>query len=133
MNEFVFDYSRPPRRLIALAIALAGLIGGMTRLAHAADAPLTAPSTAPAASAILAVEAFKLCGDHKAFADQLTDLAPWQPIRILQNGRGGGAIVLDIGGNDPLSGEPFGKLAGRSRSMHKTQGFGNFTGGGGPG
>ena len=85
------------------------------------------------ASAILAVEAFKLCGDPKAFPDQLTDLAPWQPKRILLNGRGGGSVVLDIGGNDPVSGEPFGKLAARSRSMHKTQGFGNFVGGGGGG
>src|SRR5208282_5051247 len=34
------------------------------------------------ASAILAQEAFKLSGDPKAFADQLTDLTPWQAKRI---------------------------------------------------
>ena len=84
-------------------------------------------------SAILAVEAFKVCGDPKAFPDQLKSLAPWQPKRILLNGRGGGTVVLDIGGNDPVSDESFGKLAGRSRAMHKSQGFGNFTGGGGGG
>ena len=46
------------------------------------------------ASAILAVEAFKLAGDPKAFPEQIGELPPWQPKRILQNGggfgRGGG-------------------------------------------
>jgi hypothetical protein len=31
------------------------------------------------ASAVLAVEAFKLAGDPKAFPDQLRRLKPWQP------------------------------------------------------
>ena len=38
---------------------------------------------------------------------------------------------MDANGNDPVSAESFGAIAGRSRSMHKTQGFGNFGGGGG--
>jgi hypothetical protein len=51
-------------------------------------------------------------------------------------GRGGGGtntagLRIEVGGNDPVSGEPFGAIAGRSRAMHKTQGFGNFGGGGG--
>ena len=92
------------------------------------------------ASAYLAVEAFKLAGDPKAFPEQLTSLTPWQPKRILLNGGGGGrggggaapgALQLDIAGTDPVTGESFGAIAGRSRSMHKTQGFGNFNGGGG--
>ena len=44
---------------------------------------------------------------------------PWQPKRILQNGggpgRGGGgagSIRLEIGGDDPVTGEPLGALAG---------------------
>src|SRR5215469_441763 len=41
------------------------------------------------ASAVLSLEAFKLAGDPKAFPDQLKTLAPWQPRRILVNGRGG--------------------------------------------
>jgi hypothetical protein len=93
------------------------------------------------ASAVLAVEAFKLAGDPKAFPDQLKELKPWQPKRILLNGFGGGfgrpadpvptnAIHLDISGDDPITGESFNDIAGRSRSMHKTQGFGNFTGSG---
>lgn len=96
------------------------------------------------ASAILAVEAFKVCGDPKAFPEQLAQgLQPWQPRRVLWNGFGGGrrggglegpTVRMDIGGTDPVTGESFAAIAGRSRSMHKTQGFGNFggRGGGGP-
>jgi len=95
------------------------------------------------ASAILAVEAFKVCGDANAFPEQLAEgLKPWQPKRVLWNGGGGGrggaaaggsTVRVDIGGNDPVTGESFGAIAGRSRAMHKTQGFGNFGGGGGSG
>src|SRR5436190_6863028 len=57
------------------------------------------------ASAVLALEAFKLAGDTNAFPDQLKTLGPWQPKRILTNGRGGdGALRMEIGGNDPVSG-----------------------------
>ena len=83
------------------------------------------------ASAVLALEAFKLAGDPNAYPDQLKTLAPWQPKRILVNGRGGSGLSMEITGNDPVSGLSFGELAGRSRAMHKTQGFGNFGGGGG--
>ncbi len=92
------------------------------------------------ASAVLALEAFKLAADTNAFPEQLRELKPWQPKRILLSGggRGGGAgnaslLRLEAGGTDALSGESFSALAGRSRSMHKTQGFGNFGGGGGGG
>lgn len=88
------------------------------------------------ASAILAVEAFKLSGDRKAFPDQLKELEPWQPKRILMNrgfggGRGGqSAVQLDVGGTDERSGESFSAIASHSRAMHKSQGFGNFGSGG---
>ncbi|MGH7950593.1 MAG: PIG-L family deacetylase [Limisphaerales bacterium] len=90
------------------------------------------------ASTVLALEAFKLAGDPKAFPDQLNYLEPWQPKRILWNVGGfqrsesGGTnlIRIDISGTDPVSGESFDEIAGRSRSMHKTQGFGAFTGSG---
>lgn len=91
------------------------------------------------ASAYLALEAFKLAGDPKAFPDQLKELTPWQPKRILMNGGRGGAgasgsaLRMEVGGNDPVSGDSFASIAGRSRAMHKTQGFGNFGGGGGGG
>ena len=92
------------------------------------------------ASAVLALEAYKLAGDPKAYPEQLDELTPWKPKRILMNsggfGRGGGqgggsdVIRIDIGGDDAVSGESFAAIAGRSRAMHKTQGFGNFGGGG---
>ena len=95
------------------------------------------------ASAVLAVEAFKLAGDPKAFPDQLRDLTVWQPRRLLWNAggfqRGGGSdtnedvVRIDVGGTDPVTGESFADIAGQSRSMHKTQGFGSFRGGGGSG
>jgi LmbE family N-acetylglucosaminyl deacetylase len=94
------------------------------------------------ASAVLALEAFKLAGDPKAFPEQLGGLTPWQPRRVLLNigwwGRDAKAPVepdllkIDVNGNDPLTGESFAAIAGRSRSMHKTQGFDKFTGPGGP-
>jgi len=87
------------------------------------------------ASAVLALEAFKLAGDPKAFPDQLGKLKPWQPKRIFMNSRGGesgaGALQMDISGTNFVTGESFGAIAGRSRAMHKSQGFGNFSGGGG--
>ncbi len=88
------------------------------------------------ASAVLALEAFKLAGDPKAFPEQLATLAPWQPTRILWNAwRPNGVaapvepdlLQIDAGGNDPVTGESFAAIAGRSRSMHKTQGFDRFT------
>lgn len=99
------------------------------------------------ASAVLALEAFGLAGDPKAYPEQLTTLTPWQPKRIFMNsggfgpapagarnrdgGGGGGTVRMDIGGTDPVTGDSFATIAGRSRAMHKTQGFGNFGGGGG--
>ena len=89
------------------------------------------------ASAILALEAFKLAGDTNAFPEQLGELKPWQPKRILWNGfprgfgRGAGdetntpGLRIDIGGYNPVLGESYGEIAARSRSMHKTQGFGS--------
>ena len=93
------------------------------------------------ASAVLAGEAFKLAGDPTAFPDQLDRLKPWSPKRLLQNVRFGGnrggnapaGLRIESGGDDPVLGVSFGELAGRSRAMHKSQGFGNFGGGGGGG
>ena len=89
------------------------------------------------ASAMLAVEAFKIAGDPTAYPEQLAQgLTPWQPKRVVWNvftwGRGTGGlegpiVELDIGGNDPVTGEHFGTIANRSRGMHKTQGLGRFS------
>lgn len=99
------------------------------------------------ASAVLAIEAFKISGDPAAYPEQIAEgLQPWQPKRILQNvrqfGRSGNArpdpslLTIEAGGDDPVTAESFAAIAARSRGMHKTQGFGNFgaaaLGGGGP-
>jgi LmbE family N-acetylglucosaminyl deacetylase len=89
------------------------------------------------ASSALAIEAYKLAGDPKAFPEQLGILSPWRPKRILWNGYGPGlggsaaapqgAIKVAIDGTDPVTGASFGVIAARSRSMHRTQGFANFS------
>jgi LmbE family N-acetylglucosaminyl deacetylase len=88
------------------------------------------------ASAVLAIEAFRLTGDPKAYPEQLGSLEPWQPRRILMNTGGpvrgspsqpeSKTLHMEIGGTDPVTGQAFGAIASRSRSMHKTQGFGFF-------
>ena len=89
------------------------------------------------ASAILAVEAFKLAGDPAAFPEQLAQgLTVWQPKRVLWNSfrfgntpqpLNGPTFQTDIAGTDAVTGESFGAIAARSRAMHKTQGLGGFT------
>ncbi len=90
------------------------------------------------ASAILAHEAFDLAGDPKAFPEQLEQgLEAWQPRRLFFNGStwwkkdlaefaktDADWFTVDVGGYDPLLGVSYTELAGRSRSMHKSQGFG---------
>ncbi|MEO8588753.1 MAG: PIG-L family deacetylase [Flavobacteriales bacterium] len=90
------------------------------------------------ASAILAAEAFDLAGDPNAFPEQLTQgLEVWQPRRLFFNGstwwkqnlaeiakQDSGWYTVDVGGYDPLLGLSYTEIAGRSRSMHKSQGFG---------
>jgi LmbE family N-acetylglucosaminyl deacetylase len=110
------------------------------------------PSPAPThghhtASAVLAVDAFRLAADPAAFPEQLRELRPWQARRIVHNvglgaaaanpgagvpiagspanvPDGPGVVKVDVGGRDPVSGESFASIAARSRGMHKTQGFG---------
>jgi len=99
------------------------------------------------ASAVLAVEAFRLAADPTAFPEQLRALRPWQARRIVHNvgvgsaaanppagaaiagspanlPDGPGVVKLEVGGRDAVSGESFASIAARSRAMHKTQGFG---------
>ncbi len=100
------------------------------------DIIITAFSTVPGgthghhtASAMMAVEAFKLAADPTAFPEQLDTLSVWQPTRVLHGvrfRRGGPepSLQVDIGGYNTLLGESYGEIAARSRSMHRTQGFG---------
>jgi LmbE family N-acetylglucosaminyl deacetylase len=92
------------------------------------------------ASAVLALEAFRLAGNPNAYPEQLKgDIVPWQPKRIVINGGGGRGgqrgpgVQQDVGGNDPVLNQSFAEIAGRSRAMHKSQGFGDFGGRGGGG
>jgi LmbE family N-acetylglucosaminyl deacetylase len=86
------------------------------------------------ASTVLALEAFKLAGDPKAFPEQLGgegSLTPWQPKRIFWNAFRGGSkdrptLRLDIGGYIPLLGESVGQIAALSRSSHRSQGYGTI-------
>ncbi len=90
------------------------------------------------ASAILAEKAFDLAGDPKAFPEHLQEgLEVWQPRRLFFNGsiwwkkdlaelakNDPDWFTVDVGGYDPLLGLSYTEIAGRSRSMHKSQGFG---------
>ncbi len=87
------------------------------------------------ASAILAARAFDAAGDPERFPEQLAHVEPFRPRRLFWNrwsppgreaGEGAGPILrVDIGGFHPLLGLSYTELAGRSRSMHKSQGFGS--------
>lgn len=84
------------------------------------------------ASAYLAVEAFKLAGDPKAYPEQIAEgLQPWQPVRIVQNG--GNGLSISGGNTDPATGETVPAIANRTSAQHKTQGFGGGGGGRGGG
>ncbi|GAA4017917.1 hypothetical protein GCM10022408_34490 [Hymenobacter fastidiosus] len=86
------------------------------------------------ASAILAAEAFAAAGDPKRFPEQLRYVQPWQPKRLFWNTGSffvkpgdsmDGYLRLDAGGYNPLLGQSYGEIAARSRSQHKSQGFGS--------
>ncbi len=91
------------------------------------------------ASAILSVEAFQLAGDPKAYPDQLQYVEPWQPERIFFNtswwfygsreafakADKSNMVSVDAGTYYPLRGLSNNEIAARSRSMHKSQGFGS--------
>lgn len=85
------------------------------------------------ASAILALDAFHAAADPARFPEQLQWVKPWQARRIFWNAwrppsdsrfDATGLLQLNPGAYDPLFGESFAETAARSRSMHKTQGFG---------
>jgi len=88
------------------------------------------------ASALLAGEAFTAAADPKRYPDQLDHLTPWGPRRLLWNTspwfydnkddfKADTMVKIDVGQYSPLSGESYPELAARSRSMHRSQGFGS--------
>ncbi len=84
------------------------------------------------ASALIAVEAFKVAADPTRFPEQLKYTEVWQSQRIFWNTFNFGGnnttsedqVKLDIGGFNSLLGKSYGELASENRSMHKSQGFG---------
>lgn len=87
------------------------------------------------ASALLGLEAFDLAADKKAYPEQLKYVDVWQPKRIVVNtGRwwnpnisagDEGVVAEDIGKYNQLLGTSCNEIAAKSRTMHKSQGFGS--------
>jgi LmbE family N-acetylglucosaminyl deacetylase len=85
------------------------------------------------ASALLAEEAFAAAADPARFPEQLGRVKPWQAKRIVWNAfrfgnqpddASAGGIEIDLGAYNALLGRSYTEIAGESRSMHKSQGFG---------
>lgn len=86
-------------------------------------------------SAVLAHEAFDVAGDPSKFPEQVEELGVWKPTRLYTNtGRWWnttinentpGIVTLNVGSYNPLLGESYSEIAARSRSQHKSQGFGS--------
>ncbi len=89
------------------------------------------------ASAMLGKEAFRAAADGARFPEQLKDVKPWQARRAMWNGfsfnrdqeRDMAAtpkgVKVDSGEYDAMLGMSYGELASRSRSQHRSQGFGS--------
>lgn len=87
------------------------------------------------ASAILALEAFNKANDPSVFPDQLEELETWQPKRIFWNAwtpalKSMGLDTSDVpyanlGAYNPLLGMSYTEISALSRTMHKSQGFGD--------
>ena len=85
-------------------------------------------------SAILAQEAFDISNDTSKYPEQLKFVNVWQPTRVVTNtGRWWnnkisdteeGVISHDIGLYNKTLGMSYNEMASRSRTMHKSQGFG---------
>ncbi len=84
------------------------------------------------ASAILAHEAFDAAADPNKFPEQLKILKPWKAKRLIWNTANFGGmnntndnqLKIEIGDYNPLLGYSYGEIAAKSRSQHKSQGFG---------
>ncbi len=86
------------------------------------------------ASAILALEAFKISGDPNVFPEQLEFVKPWKVKGIFWNawtpalnsmGIDSDTLAsINLGKYNQLLGKSYMEIAALSRSMHKSQGFG---------
>ncbi|WP_282160520.1 PIG-L family deacetylase [Ulvibacterium marinum] len=92
-------------------------------------------------SALLSVEAFDLTGDPKEYPEQLTYTETWQPKRLFFNtfwwfygsrenfekADKSKMLTADIGTYYPVLGVSNNEIASRSRSQHRSQGFGTLS------
>ena len=86
------------------------------------------------ASAELAYQAYLAAGDPTRFPEQLKYAQPWKPKRLVWNAFRfqqsdrttipEHSVALDLGTYSPSLGESFTEMAGRSRSMNRSQGTG---------
>lgn len=89
------------------------------------------------ASALLAEEAFEAAADPHRFPGQLEEVAPWQAKRLYFNTsswwikdlpdrarNNDNFLRVTVGEYNALLGETYGRIASRSRSQHRSQGFG---------
>lgn len=87
------------------------------------------------ASAILALEAFNISNDPNVFPAQLKYVEPWQPKRIFWNawspalksmGIDSDTLIrINLGEYNQLLGRSYSEISAESRTMHKSQGFGD--------
>ncbi len=85
------------------------------------------------ASAILAREAFEAAADGTRFTEQLDEVKPWKPVRILYNQPSWwrqpdaeSHVIHDVGDFIPQLGMSIPEVAAVSRTSHKSQGFGSI-------
>lgn len=87
------------------------------------------------ASTLLAIEAFDAAADASRFPEQLKHVQIWQAKRVVWNTNSWffssdnefkkeEFLKVDVGEYNPLLGESYTEIAAKSRSMHKSQGFG---------
>ncbi len=85
------------------------------------------------ASARLARQAFALAADPTAYPEQLEFADVWETPRLLHNVPSWymqpedvdpAWVTVDVGAYNPLLGESYGEVSATSRSMHRSQGFG---------
>jgi LmbE family N-acetylglucosaminyl deacetylase len=81
------------------------------------------------ASAFLAEEAFHAAADPQKFSEQLKYVQPWQAKRIFWNSwrpeNTNGLLSVNTGEYNPLLAESYTETGAKSRTMHKSQGFGS--------
>ncbi len=82
-------------------------------------------------SGLFVREAFHAAADPQKYPEQLDQVEPWQARRLFWNSWRPSqqeiekAVKIDIGEFNPLLGTSYSEIAARSRSMHKSQGFGS--------